>query len=90
MTTPAVSSSTASKKTLKRRNEELEIHRDWVSGGESFCQLQAEVTSQTLADRQALLEDLEFKVEIPPLKGLALKTNLCLPWKKMRIMRRYV
>ena len=40
-------------------------------------------------ERQKLLADLEFKVEIPAFTGLALKAHLCLPWNKMRNMKRY-
>lgn len=53
-------------------------------------QLQAEVKSLPSDDRRALLADLEFKIEIPALTSLALKADLCLPWNKMRNMKRYV
>lgn len=53
-------------------------------------QLRAEVKSLPSDDRQTLLADLEFRIEIPALKGLALKADLCLPWKKMRNLKRYI
>ena len=40
-------------------------------------------------DRLALLQDLEFKIEIPAITGLALKSNLSLPWNKLRNLKRY-
>lgn len=59
-----------------------------ASKGGKLVQLQAEVKSVTGDDRQALLESLEFKIQLPALTGLAMKADLCLPWNKMRAMRR--
>lgn len=54
-----------------------------------MVQLQAEVKGRSLEDKKALLSDLNFRVELPALTGLALKADLCMPWSKMRTMRRY-
>ena len=51
-------------------------------------QLKAEMKALTSEDRQKLLAELEFKIELPALTGLAMKSNLCLPWNKMRAMKR--
>lgn len=48
-----------------------------------------EVKALTPDDRQYLLEDMKFKIEIPTLTGLAMKADLCLSWKTVRSMRRY-
>lgn len=87
-TKPTVSSCEASKKTLRRRSNELECHRRVVSGGEGLAQMRDEVKSLTSQDRLALFKDMEFKIEIPALTGLALKADLCLPWNRMRTMKR--
>ena len=52
-------------------------------------QLRAEVKSRSNEERLVLLSEMEFNIEIPALTGLALKSNLCLPWKKMRDLKRY-
>ena len=90
VTLPTVSSEEASRKTLHRRSGELELHRSTISKGASVVQLQAEVKSLSNTDRQALLEGLEFKIQLPPITGLALKADLSLPWNKMRTMKRYI
>ena len=84
LTMPTVSSTDACSKTIRRRSSELEQHRSIASGGADLVQLQAEVKGRSLAEKKALLTDLEFKIELPALTGLALKADLCLPWNKMR------
>lgn len=59
-----------------------------VSGGADVAQMAAEVKSMTSEDRLKMVAGLEFQITIPALSGLALKTDLCLPWNKMRAMKR--
>ena len=40
--------------------------------------------------REDLIKDMKFTVHVPPEQSLAMKADLCLPWKKLRIMRRYI
>ncbi len=47
-------------------------------------QLRAEVKLRSNDERLTLLAEMEFKIKIPALTGLALKADLCLPWSKMR------
>lgn len=54
-------------------------------GGGKVVQLRNELKSMPA---ETLLTDLEFKIEIPAITSLALKSNLCLPWNKMRNMKR--
>ena len=54
-----------------------------------MAQLRHEVTALSTDQRQELLSDLEFKIQIPAITSLALKSNLCLPWNKMRNLKRY-
>ncbi len=51
--------------------------------------LQKEVHTLTKEERQTLLADGGFGVEIPAEKGLAMKADLAIPWNKLRIIRRY-
>ena len=60
-----------------------------ASKGSNITQLKAEVRTMSREDKQALLEDIEFKIEIPAVAALAMKSDLCLPWNRMRRMRRY-
>ena len=71
------------------RSNELKRHREAVSREANVMQLQDELKAMPPSDRQTLLEDTEFKIEIAPLKSLALKANLCLPWNKLRNLKRY-
>ena len=62
--------------------------REVVSGGrEAACQqLDDELDKE---GRQKLLCSKEFSVALTTEESLAMKTNLVLPWKKLRVMRRY-
>ena len=59
-----------------------------------MVQLSREVTSITSEYRKHLLDEIfkqpgRFLIEIPPTQSLALKSDLQLPWAKLREMRRY-
>ena len=88
VTKPKVSTRDASDRIKCRRSGELRQHRSITSGGDDTLQLQAELKGLPDIERQGLLADLQFKIEIPALTGLALKSDLCLPWSKMRNMKR--
>ena len=88
ITKPSISSSEASQRTLRRRSGELDRHRSVSSGGAELAQLSHEVQSLKPEEKRQLLEDMDFKIEIPALTGLALKADLCLPWNRMRSMKR--
>ena len=40
-------------------------------------------------ERDKLMNEANFHITIPPEQGLAMKPDLCLPWKKLRMMKRY-
>ena len=40
--------------------------------------------------RKELVRELDFSVTIPADQSLAMKTDLGIPWRKLRMMRRYV
>lgn len=62
--------------------------RDTLSKGESSIQLKYELKSLTSVEREELMKEANFQVSIPPEQGLAMKADLCIPWKKLRLMRR--
>ena len=92
ITTPRVSSDKASQRTKHRRAVSLQNVREVISAGSSTAQFVEEARSQSVAEREALLEGLQggMKVIIPPLESLAMKTGMILPWNAMRQIRRSV
>jgi hypothetical protein len=88
LTRPRKPSTDVSRRTLQRRVQELHQVRERVSMGASSVQLQVEVQSLTKDERQQLLRDAGFSVDIPAEVGLALKADLALPWRKLRMLRR--
>ena len=90
---PMVDSSVASRWTLKRRSNEMELVRDIISKGSPLAQLQHEVTTLTKMERESLLDSVmgsENSVEIPADEVLAMKADLSLTWSKLRVLRRSV
>ena len=59
-----------------------------VSGGAAAEQLKDELAVLTEAERRELLVAADCSAEITADETLAMKADLVLPWKKMRIMRR--
>ena len=69
--------------------------RETVSGGDSAIQLSREVSALTPEFRKKLVDNLfmmpgKFIIQVPPTESLALKSDLQLPWAKLREMRRYI
>lgn len=64
--------------------------REVVSGGSSSSQFMNEAKGASLAERQRLIEELQqgVRVQIPASESLAMKADLTLPWRKLRIVRR--
>ena len=85
-----VSSSEASSRTLRRRSLQLTQVREVVSGGCSTEQLQHDVAHMSKESREAILGEASLPVHIPVDHGLAMKSDLQLPWNKMRAIRRYM
>ena len=84
-----ISSSEASRRTLKRRTDDISRVRNIASGGESSAQLKAEIRSLTTEQREELLQRAQLPVVIPTDHALAVKADLALPWNKLRVIRRY-
>ena len=83
-----ISSSEVSRRTLKRRTDDISRVRNIASGGESSAQLKAEIRSLTTDEREELLQQAQLPVVIPTDHALAMKADLALPWNKLRIIRR--
>ena len=60
-----------------------------MSGGSSSVPPQDVVGHMMREDREAILCEAALPVKIPTDHGLALKSDLQLPWNKMRV-RRYI
>ena len=62
--------------------------RDLVSADDSSTQLKEEIQHLNKDERQDLLQNTGFTLEIPAEQGLAMKADLDLPWNKLRVIRR--
>ena len=84
-----VPSSVTSSKTLHDRSQQLGQVRQVVSGGSRCEQPQDELGHMTKEDKEAIRCEAAHPVKIPTDHGLALKSDLQLPWNKMRAICRY-
>lgn len=92
VTTPRIKSDDVSRRTLKRRSNEINTVRDLISKGSSLEQLQYEVKTLPMDEREALLDQAmvkEASITIPDEDILALKADLSFPWNKLRELKRY-
>jgi len=65
-----------------------------ISAGDESSQLCSEITSSSQETREELFELLQttvgcFQTSISTEETLAMKAELQIPWKKLRVMRRY-
>ncbi len=93
ISSPRVSSGTASQTTLRRRSSELLAVRTKVSGGEEVVQLSNEVKMVGKEDQEKLIEELKrtsgcFRVEFSVTQSLGIQSVLMIPSNKLRIMKR--
>ena len=89
--TPRVTSDKASRRTRHRQTVIIQAVREAISGGSSTAQLMDEARQRSLAERETIIEELQggTKIVIPPSESLGMKADLILPWKKLRVIRRY-
>ena len=95
VSTPRVATGSASSTTIRRRSKELYSHRKRVSGGDDVAQLSGEVQLTSKEDWKSLMDEVmttpgTFKVVVTPEDSIAMKADLQIPWKKLRVMKRYV
>lgn len=62
--------------------------RKALSVSDDSTQLTDELRLVPKEERNELMKEANFNIQIPPEEGLAMKADLCLPWNKLRIMRR--
>lgn len=74
---------------MKRRTAGIGRVRSITSGGDVASQLASEVKSLSKEEREELLREAQLPVVIPTDHALAIKADLCLPWNKLRVLRRY-
>ena len=86
--TPRVNSDDASKKTLKRRSQDLSGIRTFASGSCSTEQFHSEIELLSREEREKLIKSTTNIVEIGSEHSLAMKADLSIPWNKLRTMRR--
>ena len=70
----------------------MSAQREVISGGREGAsrQLELEVRALSKEDRQKLLEEAGFGVEMDATQVLAIKADLAIPWYRLRILRRYM
>lgn len=90
VTSPSIPTSKSSQDTKRRRSQELSKIRRELSGEDVQEQLSDELKMVPKDERKSLMKEVKFDVHIPAEQGLAMKADLCLPWKKLRVMRRYI
>ena len=80
----------ASKRTLKRRCQEMSHVRDIVSGGEASTLLENEIKWMSDDEKHHLLVEsgIAMDIKVSAEQGLAIKAGLAIPWHKLRHLRR--
>ena len=66
----------------------MTVVREMISGGGASEQLHDELSVLTEEERQEFLVSADSATRITPEETLAMKADLALPWRKLRIMRR--
>lgn len=79
----------SSRFTIRRRSEQLSAIREKLSIGDIEEQMADELKRKPAEEREEITKAANFTITVPPEEGLALKSDLCLPWRKLRMMRRY-
>jgi hypothetical protein len=88
ITNSSIPSSKSSTSTLRRRSNEMSRVRKVLSVGDESVQMSQEIRMIPKEERNELMKNANFHIVVPPEEGLAMKADLCLPWKKLRMMRR--
>lgn len=78
----------ASRQTKRRRTDTMIDLRKQLSLGDCDSELTDELKVIPKEEREQLMKAANFTISIPPEEGLAMKSDLCIPWRKLRLMRR--
>ena len=82
-------STKVSTRTVQRRVNYIQTLRTSISGGDPKSLLVAEMNQLPKSERQTLMKEAGFNLEVPQGEGLAMKASLGIPWSKLRHLRRY-
>ena len=83
-----VPSSEASKRTLKRRSEDISRVRSISSGGDTTTQMAAEFHCLPKEERAQILLDAGLPITIPTDIALGMKADLFISWNQLRRLRK--
>lgn len=64
--------------------------RAHISGGDEAVQMKAKLKAPPKSERETILADAQLPIVIPTDQSLAMKTDLALPWAKLRLINRYI
>ena len=78
-----VPSASASRKTLKRRVQQVQAIRSNLD-----LSITDELQIMPLQERAEKLKEVALPITIPTKHSLAMKANLSLPWNKLRCLQR--
>jgi hypothetical protein len=84
-----VRSSEACSKTLLHRTKTLTHLRSSISGGDSSVQFRSEIKALSKEEREAVLQEAQLPLHIPPDHALAMKADLATSWAKMREVNKH-
>ena len=59
-----------------------------LSAGDANTQLIDELKLIPEEEKESIMKQLNFTIYVSPEKNLAMKADLCLPWRKLRLMKR--
>ena len=62
--------------------------REDLTGGESQHQIADEIRMIPKEEREEIMRELNFTIDVSPEQCLGMKADLSLPWNKLRLMRR--
>ena len=84
-------SGSASKRTVQRRNSEINMIRNFVSSADPTVQLGFELKSMSSEQQHNVLENAKLQPKRPPDNLLlSLKTQLNLTWQQSRGLKRQI
>ncbi len=87
---PTIPTGESSHDTKRRRSEAIYKIRERLSLGDVDEQLSSELKMLPKEEREKIMKQANFTITIPADEGLAMKADLCLPWRKLRMMRRFI
>lgn len=88
MTNTGVNTGESSRVTKRWRSNEISTIHEMLSAGDANTQLIDELKLIPEEEKESIMKQLNFTIYVPPEENLAMKADLCLPWRKLRLMKR--